>query len=148
MNVIAAIISGLAGTIAMSLLMAVAPMMGMPKMDMAGMLGTMFGKANRPLGWALHLMMGSVFALIYAILWSLGIGAPTVAFAVGFGAAHWAVVGLGMSMVPVMHAGMRSGEIAAPGVWMMKQGGMMSFAGGLLGHLVFALVVVLVYNVF
>ena len=146
MNIIAAIISGLAGTIAMTLLMSMAPMLGMPNMDIVGMLSTMFGKANRTPGWAFHLMMGSVFALIYAYLWSLGLGAPTLGSALVFGAVHWLVVGMGMAMMPVMHAGIKNGQMPAPGLWMTKQGGMLSFAGGLAGHLLYAVVVVLVYN--
>lgn len=148
MNVVAAIVSGIVGTLAMSGLMAMAPLMGLPKMDIVGLLGSMFGKPNRALGWAFHLMMGAVFALIYASLWSLSIGSPTAGSAVLFGIAHWLLVGMGMAMVPVMHAGIRSGEIAPPGLWMIKQGGLMSFVGGLMGHVIFAVVVVFVYNVF
>src|SRR3972149_12206118 len=121
MNIIAAIISGLAGTIAMTLLMSMAPMLGMPNMDIVGMLSTMFGKANRTPGWAFHLMMGSVFALIYAYLWSLGLVAPTLGSALVFGAVHWLVVGMGMAMMPVMHAGIKNGQMPAPGLWMTKQ---------------------------
>ncbi len=148
MNVLGAVAAGIAGTAAMSILMAVGPMMGMPKMDIPGMLGTMFGKPNRPLGWILHLMMGSIFAIIYAYLWSAGIGSPTLAGGAVFGAVHWLIAGAGMAMIPMMHTGIRSGEVNAPGMWMTKQGGMMSFVGGLIGHIVFGLVVVLVYNSF
>jgi len=148
MNILAAIISGLAGTLAMSMLMAAAPLMGMPRMDIVGMLSTMFGKANRTLGWVLHLMMGSAFALIYTSLWSIGFGGPSISSALVFGAAHWALAGLAMGMVPVMHVGIRSGEVQAPGWWMTSQGGLMSFMGGSMGHLVFAVVVALVYGLF
>jgi hypothetical protein len=148
MNVFAAIVSGVVGALALSLVMALAPMLGMPRMDTVGMLSTMFGKANKMLGWIMHLMMGAVFALVYGFLWSQGIGAPAVGSAVLFGAVHWFVVGIGMVMVPMMHAGIKSGEVAAPGAWMTNQGGMMAFVGGLLGHIFFALVVGLVYNLF
>ena len=148
MNLIVVIISGLAGTIAMSLLLTMAPNMGLPNMDIVGMLGTMFGKANRSLGWILHLMMGSIFALIYASLWSFGIGGATIGYALVFGSIHWLLTGMGMAMVPVMHAGIKSGAVPAPGLWMTNQGGVLSFVGGLAGHLVFALVVVLIYNLF
>ncbi|MGH2581632.1 MAG: hypothetical protein ACRDFQ_01895 [Anaerolineales bacterium] len=148
MNIFAAIVSGLIGALAVSLVMALAPMMGMPKMDIVGMLSTMFGKANKALGWMMHLMMGVIFALIYAFLWSQGIGAPAPGSAVLFGTVHWLVVGMGMMMVPMMHAGIKSGEVAAPGAWMTKQGGMMALVGGLLSHIIFALVVVLVYKLF
>lgn len=148
MDVIAAIFSGLTGTLAMTLVMGMAPMMGLPSMDMVGMLGTMFGKANRILGWMLHLMMGSVFALVYASLWSFGIGDASIGSALVFGSIHWLLVGLGMAMVPMMHAGIKSGSMPAPGLWMSNQGGVLSFVGGLVGHLVFAVVVVLIYNFF
>ena len=96
MNVLSAVISGILGSFAISMVMAVAPLMGMPKMDIVDMLSTMFGKPNRVLGWMMHLMMGAVFALIYAFLWSQGIGSPAWLSGLIFGAAHWLVVGLMM----------------------------------------------------
>ncbi len=65
MNILGAIIAGVPGTIAISSVMAMAPMMGMPKMDIVDMLSTMFGRPNRLMGWMMHFMMGIVFALIY-----------------------------------------------------------------------------------
>jgi len=146
MNLIAAIISGLAGTLAMSMLMAAAPKMGLPKMDIVGMLSSMFGKPNRTLGWVLHFMMGSVFAIIYTALWSFGVGTPNLIYALVFGAVHWVVAGLTMPVVPAVHAGIKGGEVAAPGPWMINQGGLMSFVGGLMGHMVYAIVVVSVFT--
>jgi hypothetical protein len=92
MNILSAIISGIVGTIGISIVMAVAPMMGMSKMDIVGLLSTLFGKPNRVLGWMMHMMMGVVFALIYAFLWSLGIGSPNWLFGLIFGAVHWLIV--------------------------------------------------------
>ncbi len=148
MNFVGAVIAGIAGTIAISMVMAMAPRMGMPKMDIVDMLSTMFGKPNRMMGWAMHFMMGIVFALIYSFLWSAGIGSQTVISGLIFGAVHWLAAGLVMGMMPMMHAGVQNGEVAAPGVWMTNTGGAMAFVGGLLGHLVFGLVVVLVYSLF
>ncbi len=145
MNVLSAVISGILGTLAISMVMAAAPMMGMPKMDIVDMLSTMFGKPNRVLGWMMHLMMGVVFALIYAFLWSIGIGSPGWISGLIFGSAHWLVVGLMMAVIPIVHAGIKSGDVEAPGLWMINQGGMLSFVGGLMGHIVFGLVVALVY---
>ena len=145
MNIFNAVISGILGTLAISMVMAVAPKMGMPKMNIVDMLSTMFGKPNLVLGWMMHLMMGVVFALIYAFLWSLGIGSPGWLSGLIFGAAHWLVVGLMMGLIPMMHAGIKNGDVEAPGLWMTNQGGMLSFVGGLMGHMVFGLVVALVY---
>ena len=145
MDILSAIISGLVGTIAISVVMPVAPMMGMPKMDIVGLLSTMFGKPNRFLGWMMHMMMGVVFALIYAFLWSVGIGTPNWLFGLIFGAVHWLIVGLIMGMIPLMHAGIKSGDVDPPGLWMTNQGGKMAFLGGLMGHMIFGLIVALVY---
>jgi len=146
-NVLSAVISGILGTFAISMVMAVGPKMGMPKMDIVGLLSTMFGKPNRVLGWMMHLMMGVLFALIYAFLWSQGIGSPAWLSGLIFGAAHWLVVGLMMGVIPIMHEGIKNGDVEAPGLWMTNQGGMLAFIGGLMGHMVFGLVVALVYAI-
>jgi uncharacterized membrane protein YagU involved in acid resistance len=148
MNVLGAIIAGLIGTIAISMVMGMAPRMGMPKMDIVAMLSTMFGKPNRTLGWMMHFMMGIIFSLIYTFAWSNGVGSATWLNGLLFGAVHWLVVGMVMGMIPMMHAGIKSGAVKAPGLWMTNNGGMMAFVGGLIGHLVFGLVVALVYSLF
>ena len=75
MNVLGAIIAGVVGTIVMTMVMVMAPKMGMPKMDIVGMLGSMFNaESNRKMGMAMHFMMGVVFAIVYAILWNAGFG--------------------------------------------------------------------------
>lgn len=145
MDILSAVISGIVGTIAISAVMAMAPLMGMPKMDIVGMLSTMFGKPNKVLGWIMHFMMGVVFALIYALLWSIGIGSAGWLSGLIFGAVHWLVVGLMMAMIPVMHVGIKNGDVEAPGLWMTNQGGILAFIGGLMGHMIFGLVAALVY---
>lgn len=148
MNILAVVISGIVGTVAISMVMALAPNMGLPKMDIVGMLSTMFGKPNRTLGWIMHVLMGIVFALIYAFLWSLGIGSASWLSGLLFGIGHWLVIGVMFALIPMMHAGIKSGEVEKPGLWMTNQGGMMTFMGGLIGHMVFGIVVALVYGLF
>jgi hypothetical protein len=149
MNVIGAVIAGIVGTLAMTLVMAIAPAMGLPKMDIVGMLGSMFqSDGNRSLGWGIHLMMGILFALVYAALWSVGVGFATLLWGLAFGAVHWLVAGMMMGRVPAMHAGVKAGTVEAPGVFMLNTGGAMAFMGGLVGHLFFGLVVALVYGLF
>ena len=130
MNVFGAIVAGLVGAAVFSMVMVMAPRMGMPKMDIIGLLGTMFGKENRLLGWMVHVMIGILFGLIYAFLWSKGIGAPTIAGGLIFGAAQWLIVGIVMGMIPFMHIGIRRGEVKAPGLWMTNNGGMLAFGAG------------------
>ena len=146
MNIVAAIVAGLAGTAAMSLLMVMGPRMGMPKMAIWEILGSMFDShGNNTLGWIAHFMMGAVFALVYAALWSAGLGAPTLIGGILFGAVHFVIVGLMMGGIPMMHAGIKAGTVQAPGVLMLN-GGVMGLMGGLVGHLLYGLVVALVYT--
>ncbi len=149
MNFFAAIIAGLAGTIIMSMVMAAAPKMGMPKMAIWEMLGSMFNKTGNPaIGWLMHFMMGAIFAVIYAWLWSNGIGAVTPVGGLVFGGIHWLVAGLLMALIPMMHAGIKAGMVTAPGIYMVSSGGILAFIGGLIGHFLFGLTVSLVYASF
>ncbi|MBA3806270.1 MAG: hypothetical protein H0X14_11230, partial [Acidobacteria bacterium] len=71
-----AILAGFIATLAMTMVMYVAPMMGMPKMDIAAMLGSMMSKqmpAPMSGGWLMGMMMHFVngtiiFPPIYAYL--------------------------------------------------------------------------------
>lgn len=147
MNIIGAIVAGLAGTAVMSMIMAVAPRMGMPKMAIWELMGSMFDpQGNRTLGWVAHLMMGVIFAVLYAGLWSVGVGSPSLAGGALFGLAHWLIVGLMMGGVPLMHAGIGAGRVIAPGFYMVNTGGLLATMGGAVGHIVYGIVVALVYS--
>lgn len=140
MDIVGAIVAGLAGTAVMTALMYMAPTMGMPKMDIIGMLGTMVAAKRDTatiLGVVMHFMMGVIFAIVYALLWSAGIGDPTWIWGVIFGAVHGVVVIAMMPIMMRMHP--RSPEMA---------GGPQLMAGQLMGHLVYGVVVALVYATF
>jgi len=148
-DILAAVIAGLAGTVVITIMMSLAPQMGMPEMDMPGMLGSMFGApGSKAMGLVIHFMMGVIFTFIYGLFWANGIGAPAILSGILFGVIHWLVVGLMMGMMPMMHAGIQSGDVPEPGVLMFKNGGLMGFMGGLMGHILFAIIVVLVYPIF
>lgn len=139
MNIVAAIVAGLAGTAAMTALMYLAPSMGMPKMDILNMLGTMFIEPNGNalgLGAVAHFMMGAIFAIVYALLWTtVGIGAAGWLWGLIFGVVHGLVVAVVMPMmVENMHP--RPPE---------TERGPMMIVGLLIGHAVFGIVVGLVY---
>lgn len=132
-----AVVSGLVGTAAMSLLMALGPWMGMPRMDMAGALGTMLagpGTAAAVLGWMLHFGMGAIFAVVYALLWSTGVGAATLGWGIVFGLVHGVVAVLAMPVMQSMHP--RRTQLATGGTAAM---------GVLVGHGLYGLVVAAVY---
>lgn len=146
-DLVAAIVGGLVGTAVMTVLMTLAPMLGMPKMDMPALLGSMFGApGSKTLGLLMHFMMGTVFGLVYAALFSVVTGTSIVLLGGLFGIVHWLIAGLMTGMMPMMHAGIRSGQVEAPGVYMTRLGGMLGFVGGLMGHVVFGLVVGLTYG--
>jgi uncharacterized membrane protein YagU involved in acid resistance len=142
MNIVAAIVAGLVSTLAMTILMMLAPKMGMPKMDIVETIGTMFtsnAAAARPIGLVIHFMMGAVFAIIYAALWMAGIGSVSIVWGVVFGIIHAILVaGIGMPMMLRMHPRPPKTEGSAP----------MRAMGMVLGHVVFGIVVVLVYTAF
>ncbi len=146
MNILSAAIAGFVATIVFTMILMMAPKMRMPKMDIVSLLGSMFSaKSNPVLGWTIHLMMGVVFALVYAFIWSLGFGAATWGIGLIFGVVHWLIVGMIMGMIPMLHVGIKSGVVKAPGLWMTNNGGVMAFMGGLVGHAIFGAVTALVY---
>ncbi len=117
------------------MVMVMAPRMGLPEMDIPGMLGSMFNaEGNRTMGMVMHFMMGIIFALIYAFLWSVGVGSPTWLWGLIFGLIHGIFVAVMMPIMNRMH----------PRPQEMSGGAMMVF-GLLMGHAVFGLVVALTY---
>ncbi|MDT8304379.1 MAG: hypothetical protein RRC07_00470 [Anaerolineae bacterium] len=138
MEIGSAIIAGLVGTAVMTALMYLGPRMGMPEMDMIGMLGTMVTADEglaKPIGAVIHFMMGAIFAIIYAFVWANLFGAPTWLWGLVFGAIHGVIAIVTMPMMIRMH----------PRPPAMQMGPQMMM-GILMGHLVFGLVVALVYG--
>src|SRR5438132_10051195 len=72
-----AIIAGSTGRMAMLLLIYGGPLIGLPRIDVVSALGSLAAPNKQDavtLGGAIHFTMGILFAIIYASLWSLGIG--------------------------------------------------------------------------
>ena len=73
-----AVLAGLAGTAVMTMLMVAAPMMGLPPMPIGEMLGQ-FLQIGSAAGWAMHFVIGTMLALIYATVFAGRIpGAPAL----------------------------------------------------------------------
>ncbi|HVA98364.1 MAG TPA: DUF6789 family protein [Bacteroidia bacterium] len=64
-----ALLGGVIGTAAMTMIMFMAPMMGIPKMNPAEMLSGMMG-APLIVGWMMHFMIGIIFAAAYVFILS------------------------------------------------------------------------------
>lgn len=121
------ILGGFIGTLAITLMMyKLAPMMGLMKMDIATMLGSMLG------GWAMGMMMhfvnGTViFPLIYAYLLFRLLPGPPPAKGVLWGVILWGVAQL--MVMPMMGQGFFS----------MKAGSLMPAMASLMGHIIYGL---------
>lgn len=125
-NVSKAILGGFVATLVMTMMMYVTPMMGMPKMDIAAILGSMMSKTmpapmSGPwlMGMMLHFINGTIiFPLIFFfLLFRILPGAPWLK------GVTWGLILLAQLMVmPMMGMGIFSGN--APNA-MMSMGSLM-----------------------
>lgn len=146
MNIVAAIVAGVVGTAVLSVLLEMAPRMGMPEMPIPRLLGGML-PGGLAAGWVMHFIIGAVWAIIFAILWNAGIGTAGWLWGLIFGVGAFIVAGLVMPALMNMHPDVQAGDMPNPGLF-MSNAGMMGTVGGLIGHVIFGLVVGLVYVAF
>ena len=129
-NLKRAVFAGLLGTTAMTGLMLAAPMMGMPRMNIGEMLGSMMGGVTA-LGWMAHFMIGTALAIAYAAFFATRLPGSAVVRGMLFGIAPWLLAQV--VVMPMMGAGFFSGSLVAA-------------IGSLMGHLVYGAVVGTVYG--
>ena len=124
-NIGRTVAGGVAGTVAITFLMYIGgPMIGLPKMDIAGMLGGMLG--GWTMGMMMHLLNGVViFPLIYAYLLFAKLPGSPVAKGITWGFVLWAMAEL--VVMPMMGVG----------VFGLKMGGLMPAFGSLAGHIAY-----------
>lgn len=120
--------AGSAAIVLMTALMYMAPLMGMPQMDIATMVGTMFLASPGPafwLGMIIHLMMGTVlFPVIYHFLFQPGSGNGS-GRGLLFGLLLWATANLMvMPLMGAIHPMVKNGMMPAPGFLMLNLGAM------------------------
>lgn len=133
-NVSKALWAGFVATVVMTIMMYAAPMMGMPKMDVAAMLGSMFTGAM-PQSWSgawwtgmiIHFIDGTIiFALIYAyLLYPILAGSPWLR------GTEWGLILFLLAqaiVMPIMGMGFFSANAPRP---------FMSVMGSLIGHIVY-----------
>ena len=101
------LVAGAAATVFMTLLMEMGAAVGMTRMNMAVMLGSMFRRepgSAKTLGMIMHFMNDLVFGVLYALVWSAIDPAELAdAWWIGlvFGAVHGAIA---IDVMPVMSA--------------------------------------------
>jgi uncharacterized protein DUF6789 len=138
-----AIKAGLIAWIVFTLVLYMAPLMGVPKMDVPAMLGGMFGLNSVALGWVMHLMIGLVLAFVYAY-WFVDLvgGAPWVR-GLTFGVLPWLAMMIVIApMLPVLNPMLAK---MPPGVFLANMG-ILAPMGSLLGHLIWGTVLGAVYG--
>ncbi len=146
-----AILAGLVGgaVMAVILYMGIAMMPQQMKMNLFMMLGSMMlpvGATAFVMGAMVHAGMSVVFGLIHGgVFAALDIDSAWAAWGLLFGVAHWAVVGMALGMMPMVHPRMRSGEIDEPGFYGLRYPPMTAM-GFLMLHLVFGVIVGALYG--
>jgi hypothetical protein len=137
-NIRDAIIAGSTGRMAMLLLIYGGPLIGLPRIDIVSMLGSLAAPNKQDavtLGGAIHFTIGIIFAIIYAGLWSLGIGSPVWWWGLIFGAVHGLLVIVSVLIVSRFYPGLGATIKGIPVMLAI-----------LLNHMVFGLIVAVVYT--
>jgi uncharacterized membrane protein YagU involved in acid resistance len=136
--VMKSVTAGALGTLAMTIFAAMAPLMGMPEMNVPKMLS---GAMGLPMvfGWVAHFMVGVVLALLYATVFYNRFKGSRVVKGMKFSLIPWLMAQLiVMPMMAVMnHMSFSSGIFS---------GSVIMALGSLMGHLVYGLVLGLTYK--
>ncbi len=145
--------AGLLGGLAMTavLYMGIAMMPSQMKMNLLYLLGTMMFKQTMVvymMGIMAHAAMSILFALIHVGIYeAVDLETNLAAWGLLFGFGHYMVSGMAMGMMPMMHAGIRSGNVQAPGAFATGYPKATSM-GFLMLHLLFGVLVAVFYDVF
>lgn len=137
-TIVKSIIAGVLGTLAMTVFAAMAPLMGMPEMNVPKMLS---GTMGLPVffGWAAHFMVGIILAISYALIfynWFKGSG---VVRGMKFSLIPWLMAQI--IVMPMM--AMMNGMSFSAGIF---SGSLLMALGSLLGHLIYGIVLGLTYR--
>ncbi len=164
-----AILAGLIGGVVMAVIlyMGIIMLPRQMKMNLFMMLGSMMlpvGVAAFMMGAMIHIGMSLVFGLIHgAVFAAADIDSAEAAWGLLFGVAHWAIVGMALGMLPLMHPRMRyegrrlipqakgnphSEELLDPPGFFALSYPPMTAMGFLMLHLVFGVIVGALYGAF
>lgn len=129
-----AVLAGLAGTLVMTMVMLMAPLMGMPPMPIGNMLADFMG-IPVALGWVAHFMIGTVLAIIYATVFAPRLPGNAAVRGALYGLIPWFLAQVMVN--PMMGAGFFASNTPAP---------LMMVLGSMMGHLIYGAVVGGVYS--
>ncbi len=126
------IVAGVVATAVMTVFMFIAPMMGLPKMNIPQMLSGMLG-VSILIGWMMHFMIGIIFAAIYVYLFNAHIHIHSRA---GKGLLYGFIVFVFAQIMMFIMS-----KIMPMPASSMKNNMVLMMVGSLIGHLVFGLLV-------
>ena len=133
------------------LYMGIAMMPSQMKMNLLNLLGTMMFREKAMVDMAgamIHGVMSIVFAFAHVgIYQAFDIESSLAVWGLLFGFVHFVVSGMGMGMMPMMHPGVRSGLVQAPGMFAMNDP-RATVLGFFMLHLLFSLPVGVLYDAF
>lgn len=121
------------------------------KMNLLYLLGTMMFRPKMMVyaaGAMAHAGMSTVFALIHVGIYeAAGVESSLAAWGILFGLGHYMIAGIALGMMPMMHRGIQTGMMQAPGMFALgySRGTAMGF---LMLHLVFGVLVAVLYDAF
>ena len=129
-------ISGIAGTAVMTIVAAMAPMMGMPEMSPPAKIAAMTGLPLAA-GWIMHFMIGIMFAALYGFIFYPKVDSPSkrINYGLLFGLVAFVIGQIGMMVM--------ANFFSAPPMQAMLP----LMMGSAMGHLVYGLTVAFVYTV-
>ncbi len=148
-----AILAGLIGGIAFLMVVYMGLGVGMTRMNLLYMLGSMvapksFRGTAYAIGLVVHMMMSAAFGLVHAgLLTAIGVSSvgSAAAWDLLIGAVHGVLVLIALPMMLTMaHPLVRTGDLERPGVAMVGYGSMTP-AGSLMAHVAFGLVTGAIY---
>lgn len=126
-----AVAAGVAGTVVITVVgLWIAPLMGIPRMNPADMLAGAMGGVLA-LGWVAHFMIGTILALIYALVAPVLPGPPVLRGAL-YGLAPWLIAQI--MVMPMMGMPLFSGSAIMA-------------MGSLIGHLLYGATIGGIYGV-
>jgi hypothetical protein len=121
------------------------------KMNLFNLLGTMMFREKVMVycaGAMIHGVMSIAFASAHVgVYQAFGIESSLAAWGLLFGFVHFVVAGIGMGMMPMMHPGVRSGVVQAPGMFAMNSPSATAM-GFFMLHLLFGVLVGVSYDAF
>lgn len=146
---LAAVVWGVVATVAFSIAGVMGTTTGMTRMDIFNTLGSWFAPAGSGTARALGVVMHHTNGALLAIAWAYGVALVDLPAnwwtGLAWGGILTVLTWLMMSTIGTVHPAIRRGELDDPG-FMMRNLGAMTPLGSLMGHLIYGLVLGLLYD--